>query len=325
MTRKANIWKNKIVGYGEVDLEQVLANPDNWRIHPKFQQEALAGVLNDVGIVQNIIINKRTDPSWPPGERGVETLVDGHLRVQLGLRHGQKTLPATYVDLTPEEEREVLATLDPIAALAVAEEEKLKELLQEVQPADEAVQKLLADLVGEDKENDNESFETTADDLDGAFMLKPDMRFESTEIYGIPPLRADRLAACPENLRLWPGDDLGECKDGETYLLIYSNTNRRLDLTRTYLAFYTDDVRFESAWTSPDRWAARIINAGLLGIVAPNFSLWTGQAQAVHIWNVYRSRWLARYFQEAGIYVIPDLNWSDRASLSFCFAGIPNG
>src|SRR6266704_2927845 len=34
-------WRNRIVGHGEEDPEQLLANPKNWRIHPKNQQDAL--------------------------------------------------------------------------------------------------------------------------------------------------------------------------------------------------------------------------------------------------------------------------------------------
>jgi hypothetical protein len=52
-------WRNRIVGHGEEDPEQLLANPKNWRIHPKAQQDALAGVLAQVGWVQDVIVNQR--------------------------------------------------------------------------------------------------------------------------------------------------------------------------------------------------------------------------------------------------------------------------
>jgi DNA modification methylase len=50
-------WRNRIVGHGEEDPTQLLANPKNWRIHPKAQQDALVGVLNEVGWVQDVIVN----------------------------------------------------------------------------------------------------------------------------------------------------------------------------------------------------------------------------------------------------------------------------
>ena len=33
-----NVWRNRIVGEGVEAPDQLLANPQNWRTHPKFQQ-----------------------------------------------------------------------------------------------------------------------------------------------------------------------------------------------------------------------------------------------------------------------------------------------
>jgi len=38
-------WKNRIIGYGEEEPDQLLANPKNWRIHPSDQQEAVETVV----------------------------------------------------------------------------------------------------------------------------------------------------------------------------------------------------------------------------------------------------------------------------------------
>lgn len=47
-------WQNRITGYGSEAPDQLLANPRNWRTHPATQTDALAGVLSEVGVVQNI-------------------------------------------------------------------------------------------------------------------------------------------------------------------------------------------------------------------------------------------------------------------------------
>ena len=67
-------WKNRIVGSGEEAPDQLLANPANWRVHPKVQQQALAGILGQVGWVQQVLVNRRTGH-----------VVDGHLRVALAI------------------------------------------------------------------------------------------------------------------------------------------------------------------------------------------------------------------------------------------------
>jgi hypothetical protein len=126
-------WGSRIVRTGTSPAGQFLGNERNWRVHPAFQQDQMQVVLEKVGFVQSVIVNLRSSDEWPAGERGVETMVDGHLRVQLALSRGEDTLvPVTYVDLTPAEERAVLATFDALGGLAVADKEKLPPLIEEV-------------------------------------------------------------------------------------------------------------------------------------------------------------------------------------------------
>ncbi len=142
----ANIWKNRIVGYGQIDVEDALAHENNWRIHSMAQQEEMRGILETIGVIQNIIINKRTSDAWPVGDRGVETMLDGHMRIALAMRHGQQTLPVTYVDLDPGEEAIALATFDPIGALAGSSREQLDAVLREIETDNTDVQKLLGEV-----------------------------------------------------------------------------------------------------------------------------------------------------------------------------------
>lgn len=130
-------WRNRIIGYGEEAPDQLLANDKNWRIHPKTQQDALSGVLREVGVVQNIIVNQRT-----------QKVVDGHLRVALAISANQPTVPVTYVDLDEAEEAKILATIDPLSAMAATDAELLTALLSEVQTGDAALQSLLDNLAG---------------------------------------------------------------------------------------------------------------------------------------------------------------------------------
>jgi hypothetical protein len=62
--------------------DQLFANPANWRIHPKAQQDALAGALDQVGWVQQVPVNRRTG-----------FVVDGHAWVALALTRGEATVP----------------------------------------------------------------------------------------------------------------------------------------------------------------------------------------------------------------------------------------
>jgi len=131
----AAAWRNRITGSGEEAPDQLLANPGNWRLHPRNQQAALAGALDTVGWVQQVMVNQRTG-----------FVVDGHARVALAISRNEPSVPVLYVDLSAEEEALVLATLDPIGAMATADEAKLNELLAEVSVDDAGLLRLLGDL-----------------------------------------------------------------------------------------------------------------------------------------------------------------------------------
>jgi hypothetical protein len=114
-------WRSRIVGHAAIAPDQLLANPLNWRIHPRNQQLALADTLEKVGWVRDVLVNQRTGH-----------VLDGHLRVTLALRREEATVPVLYVDLSEEEEKLVLVTLDPLSEMAVPDGEQLAVLLGDV-------------------------------------------------------------------------------------------------------------------------------------------------------------------------------------------------
>ena len=128
-------WQNRIVGHAEVAPGDLLANPRNWRVHPKLQGDALRGILAEVGWVQDVVVNRRTGH-----------IVDGHLRVSLAIQQGEQAIPVKYIDVSEEEEALLLATLDPLGALASTDGDALDALLQTVQSDDGGIASLLAEL-----------------------------------------------------------------------------------------------------------------------------------------------------------------------------------
>ena len=90
------------------------ANPQNWRKHPKAQREALTAALKKYGWAGAALYNLKT---------GV--LIDGHLRKDLD---PEQTIPVLVGEWTPDEQRGILLTLDPIAAMAEEDAEMLRVL-----------------------------------------------------------------------------------------------------------------------------------------------------------------------------------------------------
>jgi DNA modification methylase len=113
----ARPWVNRIVGTGEVSAAELVAHPLNFRRHPSTQAKAMAGALDEVGWVQNVIVNRLTG-----------RIVDGHLRVELAAKRGE-LVPVVYVELSEAEEALVLATLDPLGAMATTDTAKFQELM----------------------------------------------------------------------------------------------------------------------------------------------------------------------------------------------------
>jgi hypothetical protein len=129
-------WRNRIIETGEADPATLVANPKNYRRHPQAQREALGGVLAEVGWVAPVTVNRRTGH-----------LVDGHARVEIALYRREPFIPVQYVDLSEDEENLVLATLDPLSAMAEHDTVALEALLAEASTDDPALQALLDDLL----------------------------------------------------------------------------------------------------------------------------------------------------------------------------------
>lgn len=137
------MWTDRIIGHEDADPEQLLAHPSNWRIHPIYQSDYVEQLLELVGWVRPIIVNQRT-----------QMVLDGHLRVMIALRRDEATVPVAYVDLSNEEEAKVLATFDPLALMAEADNRQLSRLLDDIGETAPQLSLLLDDLRSREVDHD---------------------------------------------------------------------------------------------------------------------------------------------------------------------------
>ena len=84
--------------------------------------------------------------------------------------------------------------------------------------------------------------------------------------------------------------------------------------------FFLDDYKFEQVWSRPRDFVTTFKHYG--NILVPTFSVWENQPYALNLFNIYRSRWIARFYQEYGINVLIDVRWADESTYPFCFSGI---
>jgi hypothetical protein len=125
--------KDRIKGLRRVKASELRPHPKNWRTHPPAQQESLRGLLAEIGFADALIARELKDGSLE--------LIDGHLRAETT---PDTKVPVLIVDLTEKEAEKVLATLDPLAAMAERDQEKLDELLGDVKSNSEALTAMLS-------------------------------------------------------------------------------------------------------------------------------------------------------------------------------------
>ncbi|MEX0678357.1 MAG: DNA methyltransferase [Pirellulales bacterium] len=129
--------RDRIKELRRVKASEILPNPANWRTHPKAQQDAMRGILAEVGIADALLVRET-----PAGLQ----LIDGHLRADVA---PDSEWPVLVLDVDEKEAAKLLATVDPLAAMAETDPEKLKELLRQIDVDSEALQQMLAELADE--------------------------------------------------------------------------------------------------------------------------------------------------------------------------------
>jgi DNA modification methylase len=146
--------RDRIRELRRVPASELRPNPKNWRTHPQAQADALRGVLAEVGIADAVLARELEDGSL--------MLLDGHLRVET---MGDQVLPVLVLDVNEAEGDKVLATLDPLAAMAESDAAKLDAILREVDTGSPELQQMLSDLAEEAGLYQDENKEIVEDEI----------------------------------------------------------------------------------------------------------------------------------------------------------------
>lgn len=85
--------------------------------------------------------------------------------------------------------------------------------------------------------------------------------------------------------------------------------------------FFLHDYQFERVWKYPDRYTD--VLSKFKFVLSPDFSPYSDMPKALQVYNIYRNRWCARYWQEQGLTVVPTVTWSDEYTFKICLDGIP--
>ncbi len=124
--------RDRIRELRRVPARELKPHPKNWRTHPPAQQDALRGVLAEIGYAGALLARELED--------GALELIDGHLRAETT---PDVIVPVLVLDLTADEADKLLATFDPISSLARADAAAVERLLAEVRFSNPAVQAMV--------------------------------------------------------------------------------------------------------------------------------------------------------------------------------------
>lgn len=308
-----------------MDPNEIAPNPLNWRKHPEYQKKALDNLLNKAGWAGAALYNKRTG-----------RLIDGHLRREEAITRKEQ-MPVLVGDWSEAEERLILAQLDPIGDMAKKDSETLQKLIAQVSQdgggltvgseAEEGVASSVLEQFGRSGgENQfdilSPRIEENIAEMGQVFDLKENVQFEGVGRYDLPSLRPDKLLVM-DAPNIWVGPKYTKTKPPYFYNY-HSDSTLGLDWAQAVVGFYVDDSRFEDVYYNAANTAKRFLNMHIMGMVCPNFSTAPWYPKALRIYNCFRSRWVGRYYQEAGINVIPDINMGPGDE-EFVFDGLPKG
>lgn len=302
-----------------VSVADLKPNPRNPNKHPKKQVRILSENIAQYGWRHPIVVSRRSG-----------LIVSGHGRLAAAKLLKVEKVPVDFQDYDSDaDELAVLLSDNLIPELAQLDMEVVKELDFELRELDvdvgpiglksEKLPDIDIDIDDDDDNGDKE--EEEEESTRGIYEFSETAIFSSSNIWGIPDFLSDKLA------KSWPTDVWNGRPDDdiENKLLLWGTNKFPEDCSKSYLGFYVDDYRFESIWLDAVKTVNKLHKNKFHAIIEPDFSLWRDDPLACQIWNRYRSRWIARYWQEVGFNVIPNLSFSTEESWGFCFETIPLG
>ncbi len=127
--------RDRIKAFRRVKASQLRPNPRNWRTHPQAQRDAVRGALAEIGYASALLVRELEDGSLE--------LVDGHLRAETT---PDMEVPVLVLDINAAEAGKLLATFDPLSAMAEVDQAALGDLLRDVETQNAALQSVLDGL-----------------------------------------------------------------------------------------------------------------------------------------------------------------------------------
>lgn len=344
-----------------VDAATLTDHPDNWKTHTRRQLSALDAEFDTVGWVLPLAYNlttnrlldghgrKKTD--WVKRHRIVPVVIgrwspEEEDQILLHLDPIGGMFETTGSKFRALMDRHKAQSQELIDSMTAAHREAMEHVDETLEIHNEAVdygapasflpdfsvydESKSANHLGTDSRKDIIDIEESSSALPGMYDLKlfselPFDCFGQGALYNIPVLREDMLSDVPSPMQNWVGP---ETPEAESYFYIYGCAAiEKVRSNKLVVAWYTYDHKFESIWSDPRKFTARMINFDILAAITPNFSIWENCPLWFEIYQTARSRWLGRYWQDTNkIRIVPDIqlsNLRDDERFKLRMTGLP--
>jgi hypothetical protein len=307
-----------------VDPSLLKANPKNWRTHSSRQRTTFNSFKDKYGWLNLIIFNLQSGK-----------LLDGHMRTEEAIKNNE-LVPIRIVDLNEEEENEVLATYDNIGLMATRNNQALQSLINSVNTEhltraktqvearmqqvrndlQSAIEELPTTILPQSKKRVKLKKEEPEEDAPeeprerSAFRTTIDTSviFSGETDLCIPTFLPEKFCA-PEDAprKTYHGDE-----STREHYYCYSQTFYD-ELQIGTVGFYTEDYKFENTYDNPDDFLEWALEVNPVALITPDFSSYTIWPMVKNLWALYRSRWVGRLWQEAGLNIIPTVQILDSS------------
>ena len=307
-----------------MDPRVLTPNNKNPRKHPKRQKDAYRAFVATLSDSNKVL-------AFPIWNKRTGNLVDGHMRTEIAIEDGETAILVRVIDCSPEEESRILQYFDTVGDLANIDRDAYRTLLESNKKKIEALKgktkEVLKTLNGnlleftkgkgnfipnaqpkEDKgtEEKKKKVESTVytPPSENAYVtdtiINNSALFDADNEWGIPNLQPDQLLADPKIIpkQIWNRRNGSDDRRGMYYCESSRPYNFSQESSGGILGFYTEDFRFEKVYKTADIYSEVLMQENWDAVITPDFSVYWDWPLALKIFNIYRSRWCGRLWQE---------------------------
>ena len=272
-----------------ISIDELKPYIKNARKHPAEQIKQIEESIKNFDMIDPIGI-------WKDN-----TIIEGHGRLIACKNLGFKEVPVIRLDHLSDEERKAYTLAhNKLAEGSEWDFDLLNEEIEDILNID--MEEFGFEFIDEELEHEKNQEDTQRKvsnilNLDNA-------QYEGVGKYDIPEIA--------------PVYELPEIKEwiGFNYVLSDDNPEGKA------VHFFIDDYQFERVWNNPNRYIDKLRQYAV--VCSPDFSPYGDMPLATQIFNHYRKHWVAKYFQDRGVNIIPTIRSStDERSLEFYLDGEP--